>query len=327
MDWKPKIAVGSWVVGSQADRFVPKGYRDFVSPEEKIRRVGSINNVSGIELTYPVDFTTMEKNDVAAAVSNAGLKVSDIGVNIFSNPIFKHGSITNLNKEIRKKAMDICYQAIEAARAVKSPGLRMWMGQDGFDYPFQANYENLWDLMLASLKELAEAAPDLKFGLEYKLREPRNKSLIDSISKALLISLELDLPNVGVVVDFGHALMGKENAAESVYQALRYNKLFTVHFNDAYGDWDDDMIPGTLNIFETLEFLYYLQEYNYSNWLTLDSFPFREDPVKAVDLSIRNILELTNMLEKIDIKKLRAAQETMDAVNVLEVTRGAIFKN
>ena len=76
-----------------------------------------------------------------------------------------------------------------------------------------------------------------------------------------------------------------------------------------------------------LEFLYYLKKYNYSNWLTLDSFPFREDPVKAADLSIRNILELTNMLEKIDIQKLCAAQETMDAVNVLEITRGTIFKN
>lgn len=325
--WSPKLAIGAWVVGAQADRYVPKGYREFVAPEEKIRRVASIPDVTGIELTYPVDFLTMPTQELAGIIKENNLVVSDIGVNIFGNPKWKHGSFTNRQKDVRQEAIDTALQAVEAAKAVGAGGLRMWMGQDGFDYPFQADYKLLWDLMIDGLREVANAAPELRFGIEYKLKEPRTHSLIDGVSKSILFAQELKAKNAGVIIDFGHSLMGKENAAEAAYQALRYNMLSGVHFNDAYGDWDDDMIPGTLNLFESLEFLYILRDNDYKGWLTLDSFPFREDPVKAVDLSMRNVKAMIKMANTLDIKALKEAQKTMDAVATQEIARKMVFKD
>ncbi|OPX31434.1 MAG: hypothetical protein B1H40_04020 [Candidatus Latescibacteria bacterium 4484_181] len=62
---------------------------------------------------------------------------------------------------------------------------------------------------------------------------------IGSVGKALSICLELGMENVGVVIDFGHALMSRENPGESVAYLARHRKLFNVHFNDAYGEWDE----------------------------------------------------------------------------------------
>lgn len=61
--------------------------------------------------------------------------------------------------------------------------------------------------------------------------------------------------------------------------------------------------------------------------LTLDSFPFREDPVKAVDLSMRNVKAMINMVNTLDIKALKEAQKTMDAVATQEIARKMVFRD
>ncbi|MDI6870098.1 MAG: TIM barrel protein [Bacillota bacterium] len=327
MGWSPKLAVGAWVVGMQADRFMPKGYREFVPTEEKIRRVGSVPGVTGIELTFPVDFTTLKASEVAELLKQNSLAATDIGLNIFGDVRWKRGSFSNRDDSARRAAIDTALAAVEAARVIEAEGLRMWMGQDGFDYPFQVDYRRQRELLIEGFREVASAAPDLRVDIEYKLKEPRAHSLIDNASKAILFAQEVGLPNMGVIIDFGHALMSKENAAEVASLALQYDLLAGVHFNDAYGDWDDDLIPGTLNLFEALEFLCVLRQADYQGWLTLDSFPFREDPVEAVKLSIRNTQGLIEMANRIDLEALKKAQETMDAVATQEVIRKVLFAN
>ena len=83
--------------------------------------------------------------------------------------------------------------------------------------------------------------------------------------------------NVGVTIDFGHALTGKEKPGESAALLGKYGKMFNVHINDAYGDWDDDLAAGTVHIPETLEFMYFLEETGYDGYVGFDIFPFRMD--------------------------------------------------
>ena len=48
-----------------------------------------------------------------------------------------------------------------------------------------------------------------------------------------------------------------------------------------YGDWDDDMMVGSVHILAYLELVYWLKRINYKGWLTLDIFPYRENGVAA----------------------------------------------
>jgi xylose isomerase len=59
-----------------------------------------------------------------------------------------------------------------------------------------------------------------------------------------------------------------------------------MHFNDSYGFWDDDMIPGSVNFWRYVELFYQLKKIGYDGWHDLDIFPYREDPVRAVEQGI-----------------------------------------
>ena len=107
-------------------------------------------------------------------------------------------------------------------------------------------------------------------------------------SDTLLVTKEIGLPNVGVTIDTGHALVAGENVAESVVILQEYGKkLFHMHFNDNYGSWDDDMIVGSVHFPMFIETMYYLKETGYNRWLSMDQYPYREDGQGALRESIR----------------------------------------
>ncbi|MFQ6079463.1 MAG: sugar phosphate isomerase/epimerase, partial [Thermodesulfobacteriota bacterium] len=118
----------------------------------------------------------------------------------------------------------------------------------------------------------------------------------------------------------------KEKPGDSVALLNRHGRLFNVHFNDAYGEWDDDLIVGSIHVADTLEFLYYLDVTGYEGWLGLDIFPFREDALMAARLCIRNLDRLVAILDRMDYEELQKAQETLDAGITQEIVSRAIFE-
>ena len=158
------------------------------------------------------------------------------------------------------EARDVSNQLFGTVKAGKTTitelgaSLGLWPGQDGYDYPFQADYSRLWDLEISAVREIAEYNSQLKIAVEYKLKEPRSRMLIGSVAKALMLIEEAAQPNIGITIDTGHALMGKETPGESVVLAAREGRLYGVHFNDNYGEWDDDLIVGSVNIWQNLEY-------------------------------------------------------------------------
>ena len=122
---------------------------------------------------------------------------------------------------------------------------------------------------------------------------------IGAVGKSLYLARECG-NNVGVVIDCGHSLMAKEKQAESVVLLSMHNKLFNVHMNDAYGDWDDDMIAVSVHLHESLGFMYYLEVMKYDGWIGLNIFPFRMDRRTAVDLCIKNLRSIEKILDRLD---------------------------
>jgi len=293
-EWR--ICAGIWVFGGGVDRFCTKGYSKILSTEEAIKKAGKVRDLSGVELYYPSSVNEDNLKSVKKVLEENNLIVTSISLDLFSSEEWKHGAFTNSNRSQRQKAVQLGKEAVDIARELDCFQLGIWPGQDGFDYPFQADYEELWSREIEGIREVSEYAKekDLRVGLEYKLKEPRRHML---------------------------ALMSKENPGDSVVLLSRHKKLFGVHINDAYREWDDDMIVGTINFWETLEFLYWLKQVNYKGDIELDQFPFRQDAVEAASMSIQNIKTLMRLLDRIDLQELRETQKDMDITATQRIIR------
>lgn len=312
-----KYSVGIWALKGCADRFVPGGYEGgFLSTEEAIRKVAKIEKIKAVEF-MSTDFDD-SPGKISSLLKENNLQVAGVLVNTFSRK-WKLGSLSNQDPDLRKNAIEEVRRTVKISNELGCDDITLWLGSDGFDYTFQVDYQKQWALLLETIGELAEEFPNKRFALEYKLKEPRKYLFVSSAMKALWVAKKLGKDNVGVLVDFGHALMSKENPAEVISILGDEKKLLGIHFNDAYREWDDDLVAGSVNLWDTLEFIYYLDKIGYEGWLSFDIFPFRMDGSRAVDLCIKNTENLIKLAEKIDRQKLAEAQRSMKAENSLAV--------
>jgi len=168
--------------------------------------------------------------------------------------------------------------------------------------------------------------PDVKIVIEYKPKEPRTHCFIATVGKTLLLLSKVNKPNVGAMIDVGHALQGYENTAESA-ALLHYfgDKLFYMHFNDNWRMWDDDMTFGSVHTIESLELIYWLDRLNYKGWYALDIFPYREDGVRAANESIKWIKGFNNVLDRIGRDEIGKVVSEGDAMSMSALMRKAFL--
>jgi xylose isomerase len=319
---KANYGIGLWAFNPCLDRFCASGYKDALTTKKKIELLASVKMASGVELTYPDDFQEMENAELKKYLQKSGLQCIMVSANVFGDRKWMFGSIGSSDKKVRRDAIGVAKRAKDSAEALGCDRITLWLGQDGFDYPFQINYREHLSNLVSGIKEVAEYKPKMKVCVEYKIKEPRTHITIGTAAKALLIAKECG-ENVGVTVDWGHAMMAYENPAAEV--AMLGDKLFHIHFNDSYRYWDDDMIAGSVHTIELVEFMFWLDEIGYDGWYSLDIFPYREDAIEACRLSIENIESARKLAGKIDRKKLLAALETQEAVKSQRVVRELLY--
>ena len=90
--------------------------------------------------------------------------------------------------EIRKQAVNYTFECVEMARKLDCKTLNLWPGQDGYDYVLQSNIALERRYLMENIREVAKAAPDINFSLEYKPKEPRNFCFMARASDTLLLA-------------------------------------------------------------------------------------------------------------------------------------------
>lgn len=318
---KWKYAAGSWVVGSQRDRFVD--YKPNISLPEKIARLASIEEIKGIEIIYPYD--NINVSEVKEALEKYDLTVVSVLASGINDYIFRLGALISPDAVLRQRVIREIQGAVEVARALNCSTVTLWPGQDGFDYPFQLDYRQSWGNLVSILREITSDAPDIFFCLEYKPREPRIFSTVDNLAKALLLCETLQAPNLGIALDFAHSLLAQENPAEAAALANYYGRLKHIHVNDCFGKWDDDLVVGSVHFWQTVEFFWLLQEMDYQGWITLDISPYREDALEAARVSLSLILDIADVLSRVDREALKEAQKTANALEAAKIFRKALW--
>ena len=323
MSDEPVFGAGLWNFATYVDRYAVDGYGDPRSTIEQIELAAEVGDISYVDLNYP--FTGgLTTADVKAALERTGLKAIGVTPDIYLRE-HQMGAFTNPDPAKRESARAIMQGAADAVRELGARYVKIWPGQDGFDYPFQVDYKELSRLAVEGMRDLARANPDLKFVIEYKPREPRTHMFWSSAAKTVLGIQAMGVDNVGVLLDFGHALFGGESPAEAAQLLIDHGLLWGMDVNDNYRGWDDDMVVGTVHITEVFEFFHTLRKNGWEGVWQLDQFPFREDVVDNARTSIRFLKALHRALDRLDEEALAEAQRRQDPLAAQRVVQDALL--
>ncbi len=275
-----------WCLGSYAERYVPGGYYLDMDLDEKLQIFSRLKRLDGLVIFYPTE--PLPKNPVSLKkkLSNFNLRISILEPESWSDPKWKYGAFSTGDKRIRRETVEFHKEAVDYAREIEADSVLLWPAHDGFDYPFQADYRDGWKYLIESIQEIGEHDRSVRIAVEYKSKDPRQKQYVSNIGKEMMLLKEVGLDNVGGVIDVGHALMAQESLAESLVILDSHQKLFQIHLNDNYKDSDPDMIFGSINFWEILEFFYYLNKTDYEGWSTIDIIAARDDRAKSLELAV-----------------------------------------
>jgi sugar phosphate isomerase/epimerase len=326
---KYSAIIGS--LGQTCDRFMKCGYKDpavdNVEFPEIIKSLERMRVLQGVDLYQAPTGPLSDPAMVNEILTGSGLEASSVLPLVFGERRWQKGSIAAADPEIRRQALQLIKQSIDFnAKLVGNPSVDLWLGQDGFDYPLQTNYSKQWDFAINNIRELADYNPKIRLTLEGKIREPRNRSLVDTTATALLMCMEIDRPNVGVAIDTGHVFQSQQNVAQNIELAARYKKLFMVHANDNYNLWDDDMIVGALRLTEYVEMFYSLRKVGYDGYVSVDIFPYREDQYEATRQSVLNMQKYDAAIDRVGLSKMSGLIEEGDPCKMTQVIRETLLR-
>ncbi|CAA9487427.1 MAG: Unknown pentose isomerase ECA1953 [uncultured Solirubrobacteraceae bacterium] len=308
-----RFGAGLWLFGQFVDRYAADAYGPEVSTIEAIERAGAVGDLEVLDINFPFSDPDMTVEEVRAALDAAGLSTWCVTPHIYTRE-FTAGAFTNPDAAVRRRALDICEQAVDVARGLGADTVKLWPGQDGFDYPFQSDYRELWRLELDGVRAVADMDPGVRVAIEYKSKEPRTHMSFSTAARTLVGLQTLGRDDVGIVVDLGHSLFAKETPADVLSLIDEHGKLFTIEVNDNWREWDDDLTVGSVHLIETLEFFQEVRKIGWDKPILLDQFPFREDPVEAARTSIQTIRQIDGALDRLDADALREAQRNQDAL-------------
>ena len=294
---------------------------------ELIQRASKVKGLSEVDLNFPDHFAGTIPEGIISAARDLGLTVNGLAMRYYSDPGFKLGAFTNPDSRVRRSAIDLTKRAMDVLEQTGGDLLTIWLGQDGWEYPFQVDYETLWKAETEGIREVADHNPRIKVSIEYKPNEPRSFSLLSNLGMTLLAIKEIDRPNLGVTFDFAHVLYAGELAAFAVMIA-RESQLLGIHLNDGYGRRDDGLMVGTVNFMQTLEVLFQLIRKGFDGVIYFDTFPDVSglDPVRECENNIAMVNSLWELAKGLTGQsELLEAIGRQDAVVSQDIIRRAIF--
>jgi len=318
MSPQTRLSLVSCFLGQLQDRF--SKYHEPKDIGSKLDQLSQIDGIDGVELIYPVDFADVDL--LKESLHRNNLHVSAVNLNLKSESQWLLGSLTVPDKKVRQNAVQQIRNAMDSAAEVKASRVTIAFLNDGHDYSFEVDYGKAWKWLVEGFQEGARHRSDIILNVEYKPNEPRVRTIVGNVSKSILLCRDTGLDNVGVTLDFGHALYAGENPSESLSLLYHYELNTYIHLNDCYRNWDWDLLPGTVNFWDFVEFFYYAKEFGYDDWMTFDVFPSRFDVVKGFKLAVEQIKKIVNMVDRIDVPAIRNSIRE----GTIEVAWDSIFK-
>jgi len=321
---KMKLMCAGATFSNMCDRFVAEGYKvgqkmpDTI--EAKLEKFAEMGGMSAIGYGWFLDQEPVDPIAYRDLLKQYGFRVGSCGPDNYTKAHWKYGTFAARNPQARREIVELGKRHMDWAEAANGVDIMFWMAHDGYNYPFQDDYTTHWDYMAECIAEICAHNKNVNCTLEYKNYEPLTHQYASDVSKVILLCERVNKmtgqDNCKLIVDYGHALFGNENPAESVALANSYNLLSMIHLNDNMGRFDDDLIFGTVSFWQALEFFWKLLQIGYVNedindnrgWFIMDNWPARMDGVEATTEFVRmnnHIMNLAASLPHDEIKELQ----------------------
>jgi xylose isomerase len=296
-----------------------------LTPQDYVKRQAAITGLTCVDFNYPQHFHTWSNQEAKAALDAAGLVAGAVCLRYPSK--FARGAMNHPDAAYRREAIQITKEAAETAMDLGCHEVVVWSAYDGYDYPFQTDYDAKWEQLVEAFQECCDAYPTILFSLEYKPTDENTRFFtVPSTGAALLLANQVDRTNFGLTLDVGHMLMSGENPGQSIAMVGRAGKLFGIQLNDGYTRLaaEDGLMFGSVHPSMALEIVYQLRRIGFAGHLYFDTFPQRTDPVREAAYNIRRVKAYWKATGAIDADTLRQVAWDHDAIGALEIVDEAL---
>ena len=316
-----EIELPSWAFGNSGTRFkvfVQEGVpRDAFEKVDDASQVQAVTGVApAIALHIPWDRVD-DYDKLAAHAADRGVRIGTINANVFQDPDYMLGSVTNPDAAVRRKALGHLLECVDVMDATGSRDLKLWFA-DGTNYPGQDDIRARQDRLAEALAEVYDRlGGHQRLVLEYKLFEPSFYTMdVPDWGTALAHCNALGDRAV-VCVDTGHHAPGT-NIEFIVALLIRAGKLGAFDFNSRFYA-DDDLIVGSADPFQLFRILHECASAEVlapASGVTymLDQCHNIEPKIPAQVRSVMNVQEATAKALLVDREALRRAQLERDVL-------------
>jgi sugar phosphate isomerase/epimerase len=299
------------------------------TPLDLIARAARVPGLTAVDLNYPDHVAGLDEATLKRCLLDNGIALNGLAMRYYTEPGFKLGAFTHPAKAIRRAAIDLTKRGIDTLGALGGTLMTLWMGQDGFDYSFQADYAAQWDMTIAAMAEVADHDKGIDISIEYKPNEPRSFALMPDVATTLLAVKDINRPNLGVTLDFAHVLYADEMPAYAATLVARHARLLGIHLNDGYGKRDDGLMVGSVHPLQTIELLMVLSKLNYKGVIYFDTFPdiTNLDPIAECATNIAAVETFARIADDLGANPaLTRAIETQDAIAAQAIVNRLVYR-
>ena len=121
---------------------------------EAIKEYRKMNGLTHLEFNYPEHIAGYDLDELKEAMGD--LKVNGFAIRWRNR--FINGNFTNPDPNLQREAIQMCKDGIDTLRKLGGSVITLWFENDGFDYPFQMDYEKGWNMMVEGIREVADYA-------------------------------------------------------------------------------------------------------------------------------------------------------------------------
>lgn len=322
---KMKLMCAGATFSNMCDRFVAEGYKVGEKMpdtfEKKLETFAKMGGMSAIGYGWYLGDTPVDPIAYKDLLKQYGFRVGSCGPDNYTKAHWKYGTFAARNPQTRREIVELGKAHMDWTEAAEGVDIMFWLAHDGYNYPFQDHYETHWEYMAECIAEIAGHNKNVNCTIEYKNYEPLTHQYAADVGKVILLCEKVNkmtgYDNCKLIVDYGHALLGNENPAESVALANSYNVLSMIHLNDNMGRFDDDLIFGTVSFWQCLEFFWKLLQIGYVNedindnkgWFIMDNWPARMDGIEATTEFVRMNNHIMNIAANLPHDEIRELQK------------------
>jgi sugar phosphate isomerase/epimerase len=201
------------------------------------------------------------------------------------------GCLAHPDPAVRRRLVEETARFAAAARDLGADILGIWLGGDR--RVIVDDYAAAWARIVDGVRAMAAgaAAAGLRLAVEYKPGE-----IVGNADAFLRLADAVRADNLGLLLDVGHALYGREDMVAVVKMCA--DRLVHVHLDDNFGDADRDLPVGDVHNFEP--FFEALRQARYAGALSLDLYyGVAEDAIPSEEACRRSKHYIERTIERL----------------------------